>query len=106
MALQGLEVVADIYESCQHLGPAVGAVAITVDYLFGSSQLETTHFHEVVDEANLFDVPFLILADLRRTAGLRLQVGKLLLPVAQRTLVDAKHLCHLADGVVQFEVFV
>ena len=64
---QGLQLGADVHEAREHIGPAVGTIAVGIDNLLGGSQLETTNLHQIVDEAYLFDVLLLILAYLGRS---------------------------------------
>ena len=75
-------------------------------HLTGGGQFEATHLHQIMNEAYLFNILLLILADLGRSAGLRSQKAELLYLVPERTLRQVTHLCHLLDGVVELQVLV
>ena len=103
---QRLEVVAHTHQACQHLCTTVGTIAVGIDDFLGCSQLEATFLHQVVNQSDYLDVLFSILTYFVGSGSLGLQIGKLCFPETQRALVEAKHLGHLLDGVVELEVFV
>ena len=106
MFFEGLEFGADGQEGVEDIGSLIDALFVVRQHLAGGGEFEATHLHQIMNEADLFNILFLILADLGWSAGLRSQKGELLFPVPERTLRQVKHLCHLLDGVVEFQVFV
>ena len=59
-----------------------------------------------MNQSYLLNVLLLILAYLRRAAGLRLQVWKLLFPIAQRALIESKHFSYFLDGIVALQILI
>ena len=83
----------------------LGTGTVHLYHLPRGGNLEATHLHEIVD--NLYLV-YVLLRVLTYTIArsLRTKMRELRLPVAQETLGDIQHLCHLLDGVVHFRGFV
>lgn len=102
--LEVFQLVADRDEGSQHVGTLLCPVAVLVQHLAGGRELEAAHLHQIIDDTNLFNVLFGILTHLV-ASGLRPQMRKLGLPIAQEALVDIENLRYFLDGIVQFVGF-
>ena len=63
--LEGLQFRADVNEPPKDISLSVGTFLVLSKNLTRRCDLEASHLHEVVNQAYLFDILFLILAGLR-----------------------------------------
>ena len=105
MLLKFLQFLAHTNQSGKYVGILVNTGAVLVKHLACGGNLESSHLHEVVYHANLLNVLLRILAHIL-SYGLRFQMRKLRLPIAQCRLAHVEHLCHFLDGIVEFHVLV
>ena len=106
VASDGLQIGANGFEAFDDFDVAVDISAfVALNHVACSLKGHASFFHKVIDETNLLDVGFGVLAD-ASSCLLGLDVGKFLFPIAKQGFCYVEHACHFADAVEHLEVFV
>ena len=101
LLLQQLQFIAHRSECGHHICRLVYPFTIGIKHFPGCSNLETTHFHKIVNDLYLLNILIGILPDFRAVLRLRTQLWELTFPETQRTFIDTELCSNLLDAVLQ-----
>ena len=99
LALHFSKFVAKGNKSVEDYGSLLNPLPVFIYHFTSSSQFESPHLHQIIDDGDDVDVLLCVLPHLV-ASGLRLDLWKLGLPIPQKTFFHAKHLRHLLGRVI------